>query len=571
MQSSKDKNLLILRNIDDIFDLPQNKDVDLDNVPRDENGFAYINIHKKTQTEQNHSEQYRIIEDHKQIDYIIRNGKADFSNCIFITDFNIEKISIDLSLSGAIKHINFTNSVFLNKFYIKNLNNIGLDCTCTIFKNEFIIENSNLGLIADYSLILEDAKFKHAAKFEKIKFHSTADFSGSLLHNASFSGVHFENGARFLAVKFSGRIVFTNSLFKNHVNFNGAYLDTSILNTHLHFDNVEFHDLQFDNVTFKEKDGYYISIQFINSRFMNNVSFSSSKLGTHFVLKNNEFSENANINFDGTQLKKAYISGSKIKCPMNFNYLILKEKLLIKDVDFFKKVYVSLILASKKTIFQILNSTFNSEFYFYVSKEYGYPNKKIYSNIESLQLIIKDSVLLPDKFFTSDNLIDYLSDNTPHHTFNFLKHSALIKHNNISALKFHSREYNSYLKDISNENKYTIDKLILYFEKKFSDFGTNPLPALFAWFVSLLIFGSIILVIILSNIDSASITCDMFRNIVRFAYSPMSIFNNEFNFLNKINGFAEVIVHIINYIKIIMLAFLTYEITKSLRKFSKKW
>ena len=74
-------------------------------------------------------------------------------------------------------------------------------------------------------------------------------------------------------------------------------------------------------------------------------------------------------------------------------------------------------------------------------------------------------------------------------TFLILKELCIKKNDQIGALEFYKKEMDAYKNNIKWKSKELPNKLILYFEKVISNYGTNPFLSV-GWLFILIIFIS---------------------------------------------------------------------------------
>jgi len=198
------------------------------------------------------------------------------------------------------------------------------------------LNNSISGPVYFTRAIIQDADFS-GAKFEN------ADFSGAKFENADFSGAKFEN-AEFLAVKFNGQANFSNTVFKNKVNFsesvfNEANFNDSILNK-AQFIGAKFKTADFVLAKLIDSDFFGVvfegitsfigadlkSCEFPNAKFQNIAHFTGAKLNKT-VFPDCMFKT---ANFDNTTLRVVVFQNATFQGNANFSLAELEK------VDFFK-------------------------------------------------------------------------------------------------------------------------------------------------------------------------------------------------------------------------------------------
>ena len=146
-------------------------------------------------------------------------------------------------------------------------------------------------------------------------------------------------------------------------------------------------------------------------------------------------------------------------------------------------------------------------------------------------------------------------------TFLVLKNIASRQNDNISALDFHTKEYEKYYKSIDWLSKDLGNKGILFFEKWVSHFGTKVWKGIVAFILFDLIFY---------------LWEDFFCYVLGDTYLYLLEYLSFTRFLDSfIQSIHPVVskgdIGIVDFFQLIINSFIVYEIIKSFRKFSRKF
>lgn len=197
------------------------------------------------------------------------------------------------------------------------------------------------------------------ANFSGAKFEN-ADFSGAKFENANFAGAQFEN-ADFLAVKFNGKTNFSNTVFKNKVNFSESFFDDANFNgssmNKAQFIGTKFQtadfglaklvDCDFFGVIFENETSFIgadlKSCKFPKAKFQNITNFTGAKLNkTNFPQ-----STFKGVNFDNASLQVVVLQNAVFQGNANFSLAELEK------VDFFKANFKKNINFSESKLQQV--------------------------------------------------------------------------------------------------------------------------------------------------------------------------------------------------------------------------
>ena len=316
----------------------------------------------------------------------------------------------------------------------------------------------------------------------------------------------------------------TSIEFKNDI-----FFDKSIFQNKIYFNDVVFKkQIDFNQCLFMEMVEFY-NVKFIEKSFFFNLSFRN---GVNFLYCH--FSESVDmaysifiniINFDRSHFERE---------------LFFKGSLFLGTLSFSSEVY----------LINFDNISFDNDDFILSLEGSRIKNLTHHESIESRRN--KDKVLKKRNPDLVEGLINLDFKNAENReTFLVLKKLFIKMNDTISALEFHKKEYEKYYSDL-NWNKNFEDKFLLFFENYISHFGTSTLGALISFFL----FNIICFLIYLYfdyKLFFFSFVNDLINNVNCFLASTTSLNLRIF----------PVFYLIIN-------SFLTYEIIKSFRKFSRK-
>jgi len=499
------------------------------------------------------------------------------------------------------------------------------------------------------------------------------------LVDADFKDATFEGDADFKDATFEGDAIFWDAIFEGKADFNGTTFKEMIVFWGTTFGGEAY----FRNVTFERKADF-IGTTFGGEAYFRNVTFERKAdfIGTTFERK---------ADFNRTAFKgEADFEDATFKKEADFEDATFEEKANFRVVTF--KGDANFMMATFKNVADFWNAkikesiTFErarieNEFNFLIDTE----------SSKNCTLILKNTAINSRDLRVPDDLAQVLSKDTPRKTFVYLKDAALARHDTITALEYHKREYEAhkrelllnngwvfllnavwlfgaiylfylfgdwlfpdvifshvtwrliagilvvlfigfriwqyvqkcmqrakeviakkkeahnkkkddkskpqemsakdifsiYLKELTNpllkpkwkpKLSEIVDYTILSFERLVSYYGTSPARAIMAWLVTLIVFAGLIvwqyvapLEVVHSWQDFIKIfseehlTC---QKVLRYAFNPLSIMSGT-DFLDGVRWWW--VLEILNFIKTILLAYITYQITKSFRKFSRKF
>ncbi len=306
----------------------------------------------------------------------------------------------------------------------------------------------------------------------------------------------------------------------------------------IRFNNAIFNeDVDFSSVQFKE------SSIFLRTIFKKRVSFKFSKFYQVALFDCSKFEGEVSfyeVDFLGSnQLmqikceKNFYISNCRFEEDIQLNAAEFKEDLLFNDditikkrISFYKSKMKNLLFCNIKT-----------------SKDFSITLR--YSQIEKMDYEGTDFTKADDR-----------------ETFLILKEFALKKHDQVNALEFFKKEMETYRSILKKEKN--IDYLILSFESKISEFGTNPIVPL----VSIILIAFVFSFFVSYSVKDCSIYLETSFLLMNPTLSIKNII--EIVTDTKAHMVISPAIEIINFFKNLFFGVLIYESIKSFRKFSRK-
>ncbi len=396
------------------------------------------------------------------------------------------------------------------------------------------------------------ATFKEEANFLLATFTEQAYFSSATFtEKADFLNATFTKEANFLFATFTEQADFSNATFTEQANFSFATFTEQA---------------NFSDATFKEK------ANFISATFKEKANFSFAT-----------FTEQANFEY-ATFTEQANFRSATFTEKADFRYVTFEEKANFEYVTFEKEVSFNFEELNEVEL-NFENSLFCDNVVFFLNT---FSTDKTKLNLNLISIVI----LNENKFNFNDNFVKALSNSegSQRETYRIFKNTMINRHSNIYALDMHKKEYSKYLSEINK--KWSTEYIILYFEKKVSEFGTNVLKSIFYWIVTLYLFAALITIVgiglkpdIKHSISNYEIklenesmnilvenksTDDLNKKIIMYATQPISIFSDN-SFLREYDVVIMLILLCLNFSKTIFLGALTYEIIKSFRKYSRKF
>ena len=221
------------------------------------------------------------------------------------------------------------------------------------------------------------------------------------------------------------------------------------------------------------KKGY---LDFDNTIFMIEANFETKQFTKNASFKYCQFSEGAN--FTQSIFKEdVTFEDSKFHKIANFENATFEKEADFKSATFKEKAYFNSSTFNKNAIFSL--TTFEKEFAF------NGVNKQEQNDF-ILDLKLSDIEIMD---YTDSNINK--ADNRE--TFLTLKNFALKNNDQVKALEFHTKEMNKHYDTLRWQNN-LIDKFLLFFEKKVSHFGTNPLYPIL-WLIYILFLSATAIIV----------------------------------------------------------------------------
>lgn len=448
--------------------------------------------------------------------------------------------------------------------------------------NHYLIENENQ---INQKLINKDCNFRDCIFLIETNFYEfteVADFRGAIFtKEASFNNATFTKEANFYNTVFKEKSYFTRTKF-----IKKAILQDATFTKKADFGWAIFiEEADFQYTTFKEKANFVWAI------FKKEVNFKYTKFKAIF--------------YETIFTKEADFGYSIFTEKADFRGVIFKEIVdfynakFTRGADFCGAIFTQLasfrdLYLMEESSFNFYYSTFGNSFFLQVEKN----SKSCILNLENVAIETKN-------LYFNEKLVEVLNEKTNRQTFNILKNSAIFRNDQITALELHKKEMNAYynslkpfwgfIKDFfffvkekiikkqeitNSQNEKLPEKIknnsariILFFEKWVSNFGTNIWLPILWWLVFLGVFG---LFIIWAYFNFSFEIYSFFyvfenhkkyQNILSYAFHPVSILFDS-KVLEGVSYWW--LISILNFFKTIVLSFLTYEILKSFRKFSRK-
>lgn len=237
--------------------------------------------------------------------------------------------------------------------------------------------------------------------------------------------------------------------------------------------------------------------------------------------------------------------GSVFNGELSFNTVTAEKEVTCMGSQF--NAEVNILLSTFQEIIIFSDSTFSSKL------NIGYTE---INNFDLLSIDFKEGSVLDFKnvkinflSYSGESLFEVKVENRK--TFLVLKQLALKQSDHISALRFHKKEYEEYLKELKAEKKRSFDYWILLFEKNISEFGTSVGKAM-AYLIGVNIFIFMIYHCFNPEHEGGSSFLDHFNHFAVF----VTPFHGEFG--------------ILNLIMLIINSVLLYEVIKSFRKYSRR-
>ncbi len=349
------------------------------------------------------------------------------------------------------------------------------------FKGKAMFDKATFHKQANFSGI----SYLNNADFEKTNFKEKALFAGANFKQANFSSASFSDEANFEEATFEGEALLNGATFHKIANFNKAkFLDNVILGGSIYEKGPE--------ITFKEK-AEFSEATFDKKANFNNAKFNDGADFREATFKRESWFSKAIFYKEANFYEAIFLGEEEEEKNIDFKYTTFKEVAMFARaefkndahfgvVNFYDRAVFAEAIFEKKLIFE--RAVFKNLFDLYgivYNKENNKENKE-----KNFKLDLKGSDIATLSYYENLEYINeaeekynngILNLETGHaenrETFNVLKNSAAEKKDNISALHFHTKEMEKYEKELNRSDKNGSDKLILWFEKTVSYYGTS--------------------------------------------------------------------------------------------------
>ena len=433
--------------------------------------------------------------------------KTDFSNRVFVDEVNLTDFAAGINFSNSIfiAEVDFTNAQF---HYEANFSNVQ-------FQDKANFSSANFTNEANF----DKAEFQNIANFPNAKFTKQAIFGRAKFHNeANFHDANFHDYAHFAFAKLQGVIFektkFNEAMFSNAVFQKQAFFYKAEFQKHAYFHDAKFHD----------------ELNFNGAEFHDIADFPFVEFHDKTQFNDAEFHDEANFNGDEFY-DEAHFYNAKFHDEANFN-----------GAEFYDITYFD---------YAMFNESFDLTFV-NTAKE----NKKI----KPLQLSL-EKTNVKEIFYSGTKIAGETRE-----TCNILKNVALKKNDQITALDFHTQEYNKHYDELKWQENF-LNKSLLTIEKYCSKFGTNWLFPM-GWLLFFNFLFSLITECKEVYISLQVISCpqeflpeflaEFFQNLWLIPYSKDILEGASWGYLSLFTLYK------------VLSIFLLYEIIKSFRKYSRK-
>ena len=393
------------------------------------------------------------------------------------------------------------------------------------------------------------------------------------LGDVDFSGARFSEKSNFSYATFTEKAFFSRATFTKEAYF----LDTTFTKEANFFDTTFIKEAYFSLVTFSagayfSLATFYAEADFHYTTFIKEANFSDAT-----------FSKEANF-FDAT------FSGAKAL----FHFATFEGRAIFVDIVCEKGA------DKKPAILDFTNASFYKEFKLQLTEKTNEKRDKNGNLIKdaekithSLDLDLANMYVQSGYFHFNTLLIETVkkSAESPRETYTRLKDALIARHDTVSALEMHKKEYDTYYESARWHRYIPLPKslqdvgtfFVLDFEKTVSNFGTSVFRSLSAWAVVWGVFGFCMVAIYYNETVSMdgvvaervwhhilTDNSETARKIVSYAFQPISLFLRN-DFLVQESDTPWRILEVLNFLKTILLAAITYEVIKSFRKYSRRF
>ncbi len=393
-------------------------------------------------------------------------------------------------------------------------------------------------------------------------FLGEVDLSGKTLDNANFSRAIFIKEADFINTTFSIKANFSRATFTKETDFFGATFSAKV---------------NFWRVTFAKE------VYFSDATFIAEANFSRATFTAEANFSRATFTAAARFSL-------ATFTGAKA----NFHFATFEGR----------AGFVGIICAAGKgkrlATLDFTDASFYKECKLQFRErtdEKRDKNGRIIGPAEkmrhTLDLNLTNMYVQSGHFHFNTLLIETVKESTgsPRETYTRLKDALIARHDTVSVLEMHKKEYDTYYASVRWHRYIPLPKslqdvgtfFVLDFEKTVSYFGTSIFRSLSAWVVVWGVLGFCMVAIYYNGtvpMDLVAIervwqhiwndNSETARKIVSYAFQPISLFLNN-DFLVQGRDVPWRILEVLNFFKTILLAAITYEVIKSFRKYSRRF
>ncbi len=353
-----------------------------------------------------------------------------------------------------------------------------------------------------------------------------------------------ENSSKKISQEIFKMINFNNTIFTKKVDFN-----VLTFNADMDFSRTLFlQNVSFNNIIFEKKanfhDTYFSTASFIDTVFQEEVSFQNSTFGV-VLFEETTFSKKANFsnakfkhqaNFSNSHIKNFLFMAVTMEKTCTFNLKLTQIDKINFEGTNFKNIMSNRETWLKMKQCAIKNDDHIGSLEFYANEMEAYKNS----------LLDEKKVSLKEKVKSMCSYTKQLQINVEGKIQNCWQY---IKSND------KGEKFKLFLeKIITNILNFSIDKFILSFEEKVSNFGTNPItPLLWIFFITFICTW------LLYDSNSFQVFLHLLNPLTKF---------NDLKYVLECD--TSIWNHSIFLVHKILLAIFIYEAIKSFRKYSRK-
>ena len=363
---------------------------------------------------------------------------------------------------------------------------------------------------------------------------------------------------------------------------------------HIFLGNVDFSSTKFTKEANFSHTTFSAEANFFNTTFTARADFFDATFTKEVDFFRTIFTEKANF-LKTTFSAEAYFIGATFSgAKAWFHFTTFERKAIFVDIVCEKGA------GKKPTILYFTDASFYKEFKLQLKEktdeerdENGKITKFAEKITHSLDLDLTNMYVQSGYFHFNTLLMETVkkSAESPRETYTRLKDALIARHDTVSALEMHKKEYDTYYESVRWHRYIPLPKslqdvatfFVLLFEKTVSNFGTSVFRSLSSWVVVWGVLGFCMVAIYYNGTIPAdwvaiervwqhilSDNSETARKIVSYAFQPISLFLRN-DFLVQGSGTPWRILEVLNFFKTILLAAITYEVIKSFRKYSRRF